>query len=94
MFNSTPHGLVRVSTLTFQIWTPFNDLCEVVTFGVERFEHLQFLLNDFMNLMVEHDMLAIDRRWFNNENFHKIEIDVLIERETNHEKKYSNCTNN
>jgi hypothetical protein len=47
-----------------------------------------------MNLMVEHDMLAIDRRWFNNENFHKIEIDVLIERETNHEKKYSNCTNN
>jgi len=40
-----------------------------------------------MNLMVEHDMLAIDRRWFNNENFHKIEIDVLIERETNHEKK-------
>ncbi len=62
VFNSTPHGLINVSTLTSQILTSFNDLCEVVTFGVERYEHLQFLLNDFMYLMVKHDMLAIDRR--------------------------------
>jgi hypothetical protein len=62
VLNSTPHGVVHVSTLTSQILTPFNDLCEIATFGVEQYEHLQFLLDDFMNLMVEHDMLTIDRR--------------------------------
>jgi hypothetical protein len=67
-----PHGLAHASTFTSQRLTPFNDHCEVVTFGVEWYEHLQFLPNNFMNLMVEHNMLAIDNRQLNNEKFDKI----------------------
>jgi hypothetical protein len=72
VFNSTPHGLAHASTLTSQGLTPFNDLCEVVTFGVERYEHWQFLLDDLTNPMVKHNMLAIDRRQLNNEKIDKI----------------------
>jgi hypothetical protein len=88
VFNSTPHGTTHASTLTSQILTPFNDLCEVVTFGVEQYEHWEILLDDFMNFMVKHNMLTIDRRQLNNENFGKIlKIIVLIERQKNHERK-------
>jgi hypothetical protein len=39
VFDSTPHGSAHASTLTSQILTPFNDICEVVTFGVEWYAY-------------------------------------------------------
>jgi hypothetical protein len=72
VLNSISHGSSHASTPPSQKLTPFNDLCEVATFGVEQYKHLQFLLDDFMNLMVEHDMLTIDRIRLNDENFDKI----------------------